>query len=245
MKTEVSRLRVMRSGLIPALLLGLMLGSEMTSAQLTEGDPEDFAGLTDPVRVVHILNEPRHRTVYHQDDIRLLDIQINPGDTTLPHTHDNPILYTFISNGEGPLGGRLSSATRYVDEPYTHRVTNEGPGLFRIVALASFTEPAAEGIDDWPSGLSSEADLENEWFRAWRLTLQPGERSDAINHLNPAFVIQVSTEGGVHVERSDGITSELLAPGDWSAPREPYVLYNPTFQPVSLVVNEARTFSGQ
>lgn len=238
MKAHVSRLQVMKFSQV----LGLVLVSVSTTAlaQLTEGEPEDFAGLTDPVRVVHILDEPRHRTVYQQEDIRLLDIQINPGDTTLPHTHDNPILYTFISNGEGPLDGRLASTTRYVEEPYTHRVTNEGPGLFRIVALASFAEPAPEGLDDWPSGLPSEANLENEWFRAWRLTLQPGERSEEINHLNPAFVIKVSTEGVVHVERSDGVTAELLASGDSAAPRQRYVLYNPSSETVTMVVKEAR-----
>lgn len=221
-------------------LISPVFGISTVCAQLTEGDPEDFAGRTDPVRVVHILDEPRHRTVYQQDDIRLLDIQINPGDTTLPHTHDNPILYTFISNGEGPLHGRLSSATRYVEEPYTHRVTNEGPGLFRIVALASFAEPAAAGVDDWPSGLPSEVELENDWFRAWRVTLAPGERSADIEHSNPAFVIQVSNGGVLHVERQDGVSAELLAPGDWSAPRQTYRLFNPSSSAVTVVIKEAR-----
>lgn len=224
------------------LMVGVaqLFGMNAASAQLTEGDPEDFMGLMDPVRVVHILDEPRHRTVYRQEDIRLLDIQINPGDTTLPHTHDNPILYTFISSGEGELGGRLSSTTRYVDEPYTHRVTNEGPGLFRIVALASFAEPAESGTEDWPVGLPREAELENDWFRAWRMTLQPGERSAEIYHINPAFVVQVSTEGVVNLERSDGVTTELLSAGDWSAPSQHYVLYNPSDNPVALVIKEAR-----
>lgn len=240
MKAHVSRLQVMKFSQVLGLGLVLVSVSTTALAQLTEGEPEDFAGLTDPVRVVHILDEPRHRTVYQQEDIRLLDIQINPGDTTLPHTHDNPILYTFISNGEGPLNGRLASTTRYVEEPYTHRVTNEGPGLFRIVALASFAEPAEAGSNDWPSGLPSDTDLENEWFRSWRVTLQPGERSDEIRHLNPAFVIQVSQSGAIHVERNDGITMELLEPGDWSAPRQAYVLHNPASEPVSLVINEAR-----
>lgn len=217
-----------------------MLGMNVASAQLTEGDPEDFMGLTDPVRVVHILDEPRHRTVYRDENIRLLDIQINPGDTTLPHTHDNPILYTFISNGDGALGGRLSSATRYVDEPYTHRVTNEGPGLFRIVALASFAEPVEPGVEDWPVGLPREAELQNEWFRAWRMTLQPGERSAEIHHVNPAFVVQVSTNGIVHLERADGVTAELMSAGDWSAPTQEYALYNPSTNPVTLVIKEAR-----
>ena len=29
---------------------------------------------------VHLLDEPRHRTVYHEGDLYLLDVQLNPGD---------------------------------------------------------------------------------------------------------------------------------------------------------------------
>jgi quercetin dioxygenase-like cupin family protein len=205
-----------------------------------EGTPAEFIGQTEALRVVHILDEPRHRTVFRGDNIRLLDVQINPGDTTLPHTHDSPILYTFISNGQGPLNGRLSSITSYVDEPLTHRVNNPGPNLFRIIALANFGEPVI-GTADLPDGLDQTAELENPWFRAWRMTLEPGAESTLMRHHNPAFVVQVS-EGELRVSRNDGVTKELLAAGDWAAiaVTQSYRLINSSAQAVTVVINEAR-----
>jgi hypothetical protein len=146
---------------IRQILLALFLGSGsgLATAQGNEGTPAEFEGLSDPVRVVHILDEPRHRTVYQSDTYRLIDVQINPGDTTLPHTHDSAILYTFISNGQGPLNGRLSSVTTYVDEPFTHRVNNPGPGLFRIIALANSGDGVSEAAGDLPDGISQPPEL--------------------------------------------------------------------------------------
>lgn len=217
---------------------------------LMEGAPEDFAGLIDPVRVVPILQEPRHRTMHRlvteeDAEVRLLDVQINPGDMTLPHTHDAAILYTFISNGEGPLNGRLSSVTRYVDENYTHRVSNPGPGLFQIIALTSYAEPVraeeAEGDSALPTGLAQAPDINNGWFRAWRLTLAPGEARGIIQHQHPAFVVQASA-GDVQLLRSDGITEELQAAGHWSAlsDGQQYTLVNRSEQVIAIVIKEAR-----
>ena len=227
--------------LMPSVLCAsLVMASSLLIAQPPAGTPEEFDGLSEPLRVVHVLDEPRHRTVYEDGNIRLLDVQVNPGDNSLPHTHDSAIMYTFINLGRG-LDGRVSSITRYVDEPFTHRVSNAGPDLFRIIALTSFVEPVPGGVRDLPSGLALEPELENAWFRAWRLTLDAGERYATIQHINPAFVVQVS-EGRAHVERGDGITGELIQPGSWSAVSagQNYVLHNPASEPVTLVIKEAR-----
>lgn len=222
------------------LLLYMFTGAPLVAAQPNTGTPEEFAGLSEPLRVVHVLDEPRHRTVYVDGDVRLLDVQVNPGDNSLPHTHDSAIMYTFINLGRG-LDGRVSSITRYADEPFTHRVSNSGEDLFQIIALTSFADPVPDNTLDLPSGMTLEPELENGWFRAWRLTLEAGEQYQPITHLNPAFVVQVS-EGAAQVQRADGITGELLQPGHWSAvPAEQgYVLYNPSEQPVTVVVKEAR-----
>jgi uncharacterized RmlC-like cupin family protein len=174
-------------------------------------------------------------------EVRLLDIQINPGDMTLPHTHDAAILYTFISNGDGPLGGRVSSTARYVDETYTHRVSNPGPGLFRIIALTSYAQPVTANVNDTPQGLTQEPDIENGWFRAWRLTLTAGEETAVISHNNPAFVVHASS-GAVHVRRGDGLTELLRAAGDWSALEsgQRYTLVNRSHDAVTVVIKEAR-----
>jgi hypothetical protein len=189
-------------------------------------------------RTVNILQEPRHRTVHTDGDLRVLDVQINPGDSTLAHTHDSAILYTFISNGEGALNGRVSSTISYVNEHYTHSVNNPGPELFRIIALANYG-PAVVAAADVPIDLSPQ--LENEWFRSYRLELAPGQSSASYLHNFPVLIVQVGN-GLLHVSRADGITSELDAMGDW-AWRDAgmaYQIHNRSDQPVSVVINEGK-----
>lgn len=231
----------MNKGFRIAIGVCLAAAGAWAAAQSGTGTPQEFEGQTEPLRVVHILDEPRHRTVHKGDNFRLLDVQINPGDTTLPHTHDSPILYTFISNGQGPLNGRLSSVTSYVDEPLTHRVNNPGPGLFRIIALAGFGPAIPDMNADLPQGISQPAELENSWFRAWRLNLPAGSETGPIRHVNPAFAVQVSS-GTLTLTREDGMSRELLAPGDWAAvtAAHSYRIVNTSDQAVSVVIKEAR-----
>lgn len=216
-------------------LLALLLAS--VAAWQWPALAQDFRGQ----RIVQILQEPRHRTVHQDGDIYLLDVQINPGDSTLPHTHDAAILYTFISNGEGPLYGRVSGNTDYVEQNFTHAVSNGGPNLFRILALTNYGAGLPNLNSDRPLGIEGEPQEENEWFRSYRVTLQPGEETAAHTHNNPAVVIQ-ATEGKVQVTRHDGIITELDAMGDW-AWRESgnaFSMRNVSDVPIELVLNEAR-----
>jgi quercetin dioxygenase-like cupin family protein len=224
------------ASLLLAGIASLACSSGLWSTTVLAQSADDFAGK----RIVPVLQEPRHRIVHRDGELYLLDIQINPGDMTLPHTHDAAILYTFISNGEGPLGGRVSSNTGYLLENLTHEVANPGPGLFRIIALTNYG-PEPEVVEDEPTGLGLPAELENRWFRSYRLTLAPGETSGLHNHSNPSVVVQVSA-GRVHVSREDGITAELDDMGDWAwrEAESAYRISNVSDVAVTLVVNEAR-----
>jgi quercetin dioxygenase-like cupin family protein len=218
--------------LLAVLTLGAAPWAEPALAQA----PEEFTG-----RVVNVRQEPRHRTVHRDGDIYLLDVQINPGDTTFAHTHDAAIMYTFISNGSGPQDGRVSSNTDYPTENVTHVVSNAGPNLFRIIALTNYGAPIADVTADRPTGMPSEPTVENEWFRSYRIELAPGATTAEQEHRNPTAVVQV-TEGKVHVSRPDGITAELDQAGDWAwrDPGTPFTLTNAGTSPVTVVVNEAR-----
>ncbi len=222
------------SGLLFLSLTSVASFSAMNTVQAAEmHSAED--------QVVNILQEPRHRIVHHDGDIWVLDIQINPGDTTKQHTHNAAIMYTFISSGTGSSGGRVTSNTDYVAENYTHRATNEGPGLFRIIAMTNYGAPAAELTADRPSGLSGSPDLENPWFRSYRITLAPGQATPVQRHDNPSIVVQV-TEGTLQVSREDGITAELTGMGSWTwrDANSGYQITNKSSAPVEFVVNEAR-----
>jgi hypothetical protein len=195
----------------------------------------------DPNRIVNILQEPRHRQVHRDGDVYVLDIQINPGDMTLQHTHNAPILYTFISSGKGPSGGRLTSNTDYVTKNFTHQVSNEGPGLFRIIALTNYGPPIDDLKSDRPKGMSGDPEIENPWLRAYAMTLQPGASSEMQTHQNPSLIVQ--TGGGLlHVTREDGITSELDSMGSWAwrNAHSTYQIRNVGTTPVKITISEAR-----
>lgn len=192
-------------------------------------------------RTVMVYQEPRHRVVMDVGDIKLMDIQIQPGDTTLNHTHDSPILYTFISSGTGPSGGRVSSNTNYLTEPFTHLVTNNGPGLFRIIAMSHYGEGEPGEADSRPEGIAGEPQLENQWFRSYRLELAPGESTPVQRHRHISVVVQV-TEGHTEVTKETGFGADLTRMGDWTwrDAGSSYTIRNAGTTPVSIVVNEAR-----
>ncbi len=105
---------------------------------------------------VPIEQEPRHRPVLEAGPVRILDVRIAPGDTTLFHIHDRAILYVAIATvatDAQPLGGRWGGATAtsdpgwhagdtrsdtaYAVKALTHRVTNVGHGPFHLVATVN------------------------------------------------------------------------------------------------------------
>ena len=186
---------------------------------------------------VPLYQEPRHHVVYESPSIRIHDIQIPPGDTTLFHTHDTAILYVPIfasrtrsqvlgaewsGGGAAPAAsaappppeparpGKVNSVTTYVEKPYTHRVNNVGSTVFRLVGIANRTAGGAADTDD-VSGLSATPELVNPWYRAHRLALKAGQATPAHRHAT-AVVVVMQTPGTVAVEGT--AWSPLNGPGD-------------------------------
>jgi hypothetical protein len=228
-------MRLLATQIIALTLAGLARPSVSAGAEPLK------PAVGDPTRIVNILQEPRHRQMHRDGDIYVLDVQINPGDMTLQHTHNAAILYTFISSGSGPSGGRLSSNTEYVTKNFTHQVSNEGPGLFRIIALTNYGPPIDDLKSDRPTGMSGDPEIENAWLRAYSITLQPGTSTEVQTHHNPSLIVQTG-EGLLHVTRADGITSELVAMGSWTwrDAHSSYQVRNIGVTPVKITISEAR-----
>jgi quercetin dioxygenase-like cupin family protein len=192
-------------------------------------------------KIVHLLQEPRHRTEHNVGGLFLLDVQVNPGDESFPHTHDQAILLTSISNGAGPGNGTVRAITDYAATPLTHKVSNAGPGLLRIIALVNDGNGVSGDTRDAPSGMSSDPQIENPWFRSYRIELAPGEATPLQTHQNPTVIVQGSA-GTLHVTRTDGVTNELAAPGDWAwrEGQSPFVVRNMGQTTVAVAINEGR-----
>jgi len=221
------------------MLVGVVTFLTLTSGLLVSlaAQEQDWGG----ERVVHLIEEPRHRPVHIDGNLYLLDVQLNPGDESFPHVHDAAILLTYISNTDGWIDGRVSSNTDYAKETFTHKIYNNGKHQLRILAFVNFGFARPNLGNDRPSGMGGEPQLENEWFRSYRVELAPGEATELQTHSNPTVVAQVS-EGIAHVTRMDGITEELNSRADWAwrDADTPFLVRNVGTEPVTVVINEGR-----
>jgi hypothetical protein len=172
-------------------------------------------------RVVPVHEEPRHRLVFETPGTRILDIQIVPGDTTLFHTHSDPILYLTMSSSQTrsqTLGGdwsapaaastpsassapaprpappaRAFSVTSYAERPLTHRVNNLGPSLFRLIGITNSSPGDASTTAS--SDFASTPEVTNRWFRAYRWT--PKSQGIEHRHGNPVVIVVATGSAAV------------------------------------------------
>jgi hypothetical protein len=175
-------------------------------------------------RVVPVHEEPRHKLLYAGGGLRVLDVQIAPGDTSLYHLHATPILYTNISpsrtieqlvGGDWPppntppilrwVAGGTESDTIYTVRPKAHRVTNIGDRLFRLIAVVTMDGTARPFTTPIAQEMPGVRELESSWFRQTRVTLSAGETTPWLR-TSRTMVAILPLGGSVAVER-EGVAS--------------------------------------
>ena len=210
--------------LAAAVALCLLIGIANTAAQKET--------------IVPVHQEPRHRMVFESPGIRILDVQIPPGDTTLFHTHSDPILYVTMSgsttraqtlggewNGvpapgpaaSGPFKlapssppGRMMSTTTYAERPLTHRVSNVGETLFRLIATIN-ASPGDDSTGPSP-GFAGTPEIANRWFRGYRV-IANGDAGSEHRHANPVNIVLVSGRASATIGKA---TRTLDQPGQFA-----------------------------
>lgn len=211
-------------------------------------------------RVVTIEQEPRHRLVLQEGAVRVFDVRIPPGDTTLYHTHDSAILYVPVSispTDSQILGGEWSGVkstdasrfrmdatdeiTRYAARPVTHRVKNVGTRLFRLIAVTNGRAPKDSARAEPDSKLPGLLERESPWFRVSRLVLSAGEVSEWYDAGLPTVLVQPEA-GTVSVDGERPAATELRDAGSWIylSPGTRYRIANLGTGRTVLVVAEAR-----
>ena len=140
---------------------------------------------------VPVANEPRHHLKFENQYVRVFDVQVPPGDTTLFHTHSND--YLFVSIGDATLkaevmGGQPGDLivkdgdTRFTKAPITHRVANIGKNLFRNITIEVLKSPgvgAGSQAKDLPGHTLV---LDNDRVHAERIVIEPGKSIPTHTH---------------------------------------------------------------
>ena len=80
-------------------LAGALLLAAAVHAQTVIWQPADEAGQGQtPMMPVH--QEPHHRQVFQYGPLRIIDLQIPPGDMSWFHMHDHPVFYLTVADSQ-------------------------------------------------------------------------------------------------------------------------------------------------
>ncbi len=115
---------------------------------------------------VPVVKEPHHKPVLVNEYVRLLDVHLNPGDTTLYHVHQTPSVIVPISKtttgiqkwGEAPgipstsLPGNVGFV-HFETNPVTHRVFNADNNVYHVMDIELVKkEPSPDSCAAWQQG---------------------------------------------------------------------------------------------
>jgi quercetin dioxygenase-like cupin family protein len=118
----------------------------------------------------------------------------------------------------GPAGAgrggapRATSTTSYAQQPVTHRLENIGTGLFRAIVVINETR-GDDTTSEQAAGFDGKPELTNAWFRAYRLTLTPGQKTATHKHHAPVAIIQATAGKGLGV---GPMKWDFNEPGQWA-----------------------------
>lgn len=112
------------------------------------------------------------------------------------------------------LPGRVTSTTSYADTPVTHRVGNIGDTLYRVIAIGNLSKGAEADTDD-VSGLGVTPEIVNRYYRAFRVSLAPGDFTALHKHAWPVVLVQ-QTAGQIEVENAYKAITGMTAPGSFA-----------------------------
>jgi uncharacterized cupin superfamily protein len=105
----------------------------------------------------------------------------------------------------------VTSTTSYVQTPATHRIANTGTGIVHALVVVNQTM-GTDATTPKDAGFEGTPELTNNWFRAYRFALPPGQ-SGTHTHKVPTFLVQTSE--GTAVTQGARLRA-LNQVGDWA-----------------------------
>ena len=161
-----------------------------------------------PKSPVEISGEPRHHPKFENEFVRVWDVTVPAGDTTLWHIHRNDNV--VVTLGEARLRIETAGAApgeslwkfgevRFGKATYVHRAMNVGTTPFHNFTIELLKPPAGAPAPSIPKEpIVRTPVLENERVRAFALTLEPGQSTSMHTHVLPSLAIAL-TPGDIEV----------------------------------------------
>ncbi len=208
-----------------------------------------------PEKPVPVREEPNHVVTFENDFIRMIDVHFPAGTTTLYHVHTIPSVVVELSHstivtqelGAAPAAPRAThpGETHYApydEKPLTHRVTNQGPGVFHVLDIELLRQPAVLDRALVAAPADSKLEWEQKFGRLFHLEFAPRGNREVI--ASPRAHLLICVEGEV-IADSGGANAHLiqeLKSGDYRyfPPGTGLRLNNPTMDAPKCVLLELK-----
>jgi hypothetical protein len=175
---------------------------------------------------VPVHEEPRHRPVFQNKEIRILDVHLPPGDTSQYHIHTTPSLFirfTSTKTGSQLLGEKASESTSMAGtilfenlappDTRTHRVWNADKNIFHVMDVELLFRDT--GFVQNPLALPGlRLEIDTPWVRAYRLTLQKGMEFTLSNKNRP-FTLVCLDAAAIKTKQNGKTQLQTLIPGSF------------------------------
>lgn len=187
---------------------------------------------------VLVHEEPRHRPVFQSDQIRMLNVQLLPGDTTLYHIHHTPSLFIYfsstttgsqLSGGNSSTGRSMAGVMRFENlsapNRRVHRVWNIDTISLHVMDIellrdSGFKQPVIKHSQ-------LHLVIDTPWVRAYEIGLNPNTEFVFKPLQRNCWLISINS---VSIETRQGQIkkSAQAAPGSyfWLKPNESFSAKN-------------------
>lgn len=175
---------------------------------------------------VDVRDEPRHRRRFENEFVRVYDVLIPPGDTTLYHHHAEDTFYVAVNEATvqdrtwGEDEARTGTAAAgsvlcrpHKTRPLIHQVHNLGAQEMRLIGAEIRKSPAvtaSQALDAPGHKLT----LERERLRVYELSLGPGEFTGAIEYGFASLTVMLTVATLLVGQPDGGERTVIYAPGD-------------------------------
>ena len=170
--------------------------------------------------------EPRHRPVFQNKEIRILNVRVAPGDTSLYHMHTTPSFFIRLTNtitgsqvqGEAKKAGKSQSGEIRFENlappnNRVHRVWNADKDTFHVMDVELLMKKA--DFDEKPMALPNlKLEIDTTWVRAYRLNLLKGIEFKSKNKKQSLVLVSLNTTK-VEINQNGNSELQTLKPGSF------------------------------
>jgi len=166
---------------------------------------------------VPVEQEPHHHLVLKNDNLLVLRVILQPGESSLYHVHSVDDVAVWLGNTSSaqqlpnepesaPVEQKPGNVTLRTlrETPFTHRVHNVGKGLFDVLDVEILQRPEHPS-----SAVAGPVAGENPSARVYKWTLAPGGATPMHTHERPYLIVAAT-----------GFNLKMTAPDEQSATHE-------------------------